>query len=73
VNVHIEDARRGTHEHLDFGEGDISFPEALAALGGVDYRGLVCVELSRHSHVAHQAVPRARSFLHTAERAGAAL
>lgn len=73
VNVHIEDARRGTHEHLDFGEGEIAFPEALAALGAVDYRGLVCVELSRHSHVAHQTVPRARSFLHVAERAGAAL
>ncbi len=71
VNVHIEDARRGVHEHLDFGDGEIAFPDALAAIRAVDYRGLVCVELSRHSHVAHRTVPRARSFLRAAELAGA--
>ena len=28
-NVHIEDMRRGVHEHLMFGEGEINFSEAL--------------------------------------------
>lgn len=63
VNVHIEDMRRGVHEHLDFGDGEIDFASALQALDGVGYQGLISVELSRHSHVAHQTVPRSLVFL----------
>jgi sugar phosphate isomerase/epimerase len=66
VNVQIEDMRRGVHEHLDFGEGEIDFPPALAALGEVGYTGLVAVELPRHSHAAHEVVPRALAFLRAA-------
>ena len=29
ANVHIEDMRRGVHEHLMFGEGEIDFPPVL--------------------------------------------
>jgi L-ribulose-5-phosphate 3-epimerase len=72
VHVHIEDMRRGVHEHLDFGDGEIAFPPVLAALGEVGYPGLVCVELSRHGHAAHEVVPRAIGFLRAAEREGAA-
>lgn len=72
VHVHIEDMRRGVHEHLDFGDGEIDFPPVLAALGDVGYRGLVCVELSRHSHAAHAVVPRAIEFLRDAETMSAA-
>jgi L-ribulose-5-phosphate 3-epimerase len=68
VNVHIEDMRRGTHEHLDFGEGEIDFPPALGALRAAGYTGVVSVELSRHSHAAHEVVPRALPFLRAAER-----
>jgi L-ribulose-5-phosphate 3-epimerase len=68
VNVHIEDMRRGVHEHLDFGEGEIDFPPVLDALSRVGYRGLLCAELSRHSHVAHITVPRTIEFLREAER-----
>ena len=68
VNVHIEDVRRGVHEHLDFGEGDMDFPSILDALNRIGYRGLVSVELSRHSHAAHLTVPRAIEFLKRAER-----
>ena len=68
VNVHVEDMRRGVHEHLDFGEGEIHFPSVLEALSVVGYRGLISVELSRHSHAAHATVPRAISFLQDAER-----
>lgn len=70
LHVHIEDMRRGVHEHLDFGDGEIDFPPVLAALVEVGYRGLVCVELSRHSHAAHTAVPRAIGFLRAAEAEG---
>lgn len=67
VNVHIEDMRRGVHEHLDFGDGEVDFPAALGALRSAGYRGLVSVELSRHSHVADVVVPRALPFLLDAE------
>ena len=63
VNVHIEDMRRGVHEHLMFGEGEIDFPPVLEALGQVGYQGGVHVELSRHSHEAPEAARRAMEFL----------
>ncbi len=63
VNVHLEDMRRGDHEHLMFGEGEIDFPPVLAALGEVGYRGGVHVELSRHSHDAPNVARRAFDFL----------
>ena len=50
ANVHIEDMRRGVHEHLMFGEGEIDFPPVLQALADVNYSGGLYVELSRHSH-----------------------
>ncbi|CAM5348427.1 sugar phosphate isomerase/epimerase family protein [Streptomyces griseorubiginosus] len=49
-HVQIEDMRRGVHEHLPFGEGDIDFPPVLAALAETGYQGLTVVELPRHSH-----------------------
>lgn len=50
VNVHIEDMRRGVHEHLMFGEGQIDFQPIIATLQKMGYDGPLCVELSRHSH-----------------------
>ncbi|MEU4888163.1 MULTISPECIES: sugar phosphate isomerase/epimerase family protein [Streptomyces] len=49
-HVQIEDMRRGVHEHLPFGEGEIDFPPVLAALRAAGYGGLVGVELPRDSH-----------------------
>ena len=63
ANVHIEDMRRGAHEHLMFGEGEIDFRPVLAELRAIDYRGLLQVELSRHSHMAPEAARRAFDFL----------
>jgi len=63
VNVHIEDMRRGRHEHLMFGEGEIDFPPVLQALTQIGYQGGVHVELSRHSHEAPTAARRAYAFL----------
>jgi sugar phosphate isomerase/epimerase len=63
VNIHIEDMKRGIHEHLMFGEGTMDFPPMIAALAEVGYRGALNVELSRHSHMAVEAVARAKDFL----------
>ena len=63
VNVHVEDMRRGRHEHLMFGEGEIDFPPVLRALAESGYAGGVHVELSRHSHDAPEAARRAYEFL----------
>jgi sugar phosphate isomerase/epimerase len=62
-NVHIEDMRRGIHDHLMFGEGEIDFAEVLGTLTEVGYAGGVHVELSRHSHDAVETARRALAFL----------
>jgi L-ribulose-5-phosphate 3-epimerase len=67
VNVQIEDMRRGVHEHLPLGEGEIDFPPVLSALRHSGYRGLVSVELPRDSHRAHELVPASIGFLRHAE------
>ncbi|MGW2206908.1 sugar phosphate isomerase/epimerase family protein [Streptomyces sp. NPDC001774] len=68
VNVQIDDMRRGTHEHLEFGEGEIDFPPVLRALADAGYRGLVSVELPRHAHAAPDVAARSIEFLRGAER-----
>ena len=73
AHVHIEDMRRGVHEHLMFGEGELDLEEALGVLAEVGYNGLVAVELSRHSHAAHETVPAAMRALRTAAARGRAM
>ena len=63
VNVHLEDMRRGVHEHLMFGQGEIDFPPVMAALKAGNYRGGIHVELSRHSHEGPTAARQAMEFL----------
>lgn len=65
--VAIEDMRRGVHEHLPFGEGEMDIPGILAALKGIGFDRLVCVELSRESHRAHSMVGQAMAYLRQAE------
>jgi L-ribulose-5-phosphate 3-epimerase len=62
-NVHLEDMRRGVHEHLTFGEGEMDFAEVFGALRRVGYAGGVHVELSRHSHDAVETARKALAFL----------
>ncbi|WP_020384949.1 sugar phosphate isomerase/epimerase family protein [Kribbella catacumbae] len=69
VNVQIDDMRRGVHEHLEFGTGEIDFPPVLAALRESGYDGLVAVELPRHSHAAPLVARRSIDFLRSAEEA----
>jgi L-ribulose-5-phosphate 3-epimerase len=64
-NVHIEDMRRGVHEHLMFGEGEIDFGEVMRSLHEINYTGGVFVELSRHSHAAVETARKALVFLRT--------
>ncbi|MDG2470246.1 MAG: sugar phosphate isomerase/epimerase [Pirellulaceae bacterium] len=63
INVHIEDMRAGIHEHLMFGEGEMSFPPIIEALGSIEFEGGLHVELSRHSHDAPRAARKAYEFL----------
>jgi L-ribulose-5-phosphate 3-epimerase len=67
ANVQIDDMRRGVHEHLEFGQGDIDFPPVLRALRDAGYGGLVAVELPRHSHAAPDVAARSLAFLRRAE------
>jgi len=67
VNVQIDDMRRGTHEHLEFGKGEIDFPPVLAALTESGYTGLVAVELPRDSHAAPRIARESLEFLRKAE------
>jgi L-ribulose-5-phosphate 3-epimerase len=67
VNVQIDDMRRGVHEHLEFGDGEIDFPPVLRALDEGGYRGLVAVELPRHSHAAPSVARDSLTFLRQAE------
>jgi sugar phosphate isomerase/epimerase len=43
-NVHLEDMRRGVHEHLMFGDGDMDIAAVLTALRISNYAGPVNVE-----------------------------
>jgi len=61
--VTVEDMRRGVHDHLPFGEGDMNIPAVLRALREVNFERLVRVELSRDSHRAHTMVPQALAYL----------
>ena len=63
ANVHVEDMLKGVHDHLRFGEGTMDFPPILDALKEIPYRGGLHVELSRHGHMAAEAVRHARDFL----------
>lgn len=69
ATVSIEDMRRGVHQHLPFGEGDMDVAAVLAALRTVRFQRLVCVELSRESHRADRMVPAALAALRGLEAA----
>jgi sugar phosphate isomerase/epimerase len=68
VNVQIDDMRRGVHEHLEFGTGEVDFPPVLRALTDGGYRGLVAVELPRHSHAAPTVAAQSIAFLREASK-----
>ncbi|SCK33899.1 Sugar phosphate isomerase/epimerase [Streptomyces sp. WMMB 714] len=67
-HVQIEDMRRGVHEHLPFGEGEMDVPPVLAALHESGYAGLVTVELPRDSHAGPDRARDSLRFLKEAEK-----
>src|SRR5262245_1466276 len=62
-NVHIEDMRKGVHDHLMFGEGEVDFEDVFAGLRAANYEHGVYVELSRHSYDAVNTAKKAKEFL----------
>jgi sugar phosphate isomerase/epimerase len=62
AQVHLEDHRRGVHEHLLPGDGEVDFEGVLKALSVSGYDGPVCFELSRQSHCAPTAVATCRDL-----------
>ncbi|PAZ17417.1 xylose isomerase [Streptomyces sp. SA15] len=71
-HVQIEDMRRGIHEHLPLGDGEIDFPSVLAALSAAGYQGLTVVELPRHSHAGPHFAALSLPFLRRAAATAAA-
>ncbi|MFB7161349.1 sugar phosphate isomerase/epimerase family protein [Streptomyces sp. NPDC001939] len=69
-HVQIEDMRRGVHEHLPFGDGEIDFPPVLEALEATGYQGLAVVELPRHSHAGPRLAEESLRFLRAAAEGG---
>ena len=49
-NGQLDDARRGVHEHLPPGQGEIDFPAVFRELRRLNYDGPLALELSRDSH-----------------------
>jgi L-ribulose-5-phosphate 3-epimerase len=62
-NIHIEDMKRGEHDHLMFGEGEIDFVGVFQALEEIAYARGIYVELSRHSHNAVETARKSKAFL----------
>ena len=62
-NIHAEDMKKGRHEHLQFGDGEMNFAEIFSALKQIKYAGLINVELSRHSRDAVNAARQAYKSL----------
>lgn len=62
-NIHLSDARRGIHEHLIPGEGEIDFAAVRAALTDAGFAGPAHLELSRHGHDAVRALQRSLETL----------
>jgi len=58
-NVQVDDARRGVHEHLMPGAGEIDFVPVFAELRRIPYGGSVALELSRDSHRGAEAAAEA--------------
>lgn len=64
--VAIEGMRRGDHTHLPLDQGDMNLPTVLGALQEIGFDRLICVELSRESPRAHDAIPESMRHIQAA-------
>jgi sugar phosphate isomerase/epimerase len=62
-NVHLDDMKRGIHDHLMFGEGEVNFQETFATLKEIHFNYGAYVELSRHAHDAVRTAEKSFRFL----------
>jgi sugar phosphate isomerase/epimerase len=69
----IEGMKRGVHEHLPLHKGDMDVSEVLTAFREQQFDRLICVELSRESHRAHEAIRESMHTLRQMEQSGAAV
>ena len=63
INVQVDDARRGVHEHLAPGRGEIDFSAIFRELRRLNYAGPLALELSRDSHRGAEAAASAYAAL----------
>lgn len=63
INVQVDDARRGVHEHLAPGQGELDFAAIFRELKRLAYAGPLALELSRDSHRAAEAAAQAYTAL----------
>jgi sugar phosphate isomerase/epimerase len=63
INVQVDDARRGVHEHLAPGQGEIDFAAIFRELRRLNYAGPLALELSRDSHRGAEAAAAAYAAL----------
>jgi sugar phosphate isomerase/epimerase len=68
ATLHLEDMRRGVHEHLPFGQGEIEFGPVFEALDRSGFAGVASVELSRSSADAVETAQSAFRFVSEALR-----
>ena len=62
-NLHLDDMKKGVHDHLMFGEGEVDFSDVFNALKAIEYQGMASVELSRHSYDAVNVATKSMQFL----------
>ncbi len=61
--LQLDDHRRGVHDHLAFGRGEVDFPRLARAVHEADFGGPLEVELSRHAATAPAVAAEAIAFL----------
>lgn len=62
-HVHLKDLRREPLGFLPLGDGEIDFPDVLAALSEADYDGWVVVELDSYDGDPREAAVRSKAYL----------